>query len=220
MCDVSAPTREPGKLVAWAEQRLHVGSLTAAEACVEVALRARPDLGHAHYIRGGVYVISGDAVSALPHFERAVHLTPTHADAYFELGNALYAHRRLSRAEHSYRSALRIAPTRSLCLLNLANVLAERGATVVAERSYREALTLMPSGFDGCAAANGLINLLAASQRDREAEHVARRALRSTRWTLCAASLGRRGHRRSCVRRSHASCCQTRRSRSALWPRT
>eukprot|EP00966_Prymnesium_polylepis_P101542 2351587-Prymnesium_polylepis.1 len=180
MCDISPPSGDPGKLIAWAEQRLGAGSLASAAACLDAALQLRPIAGHAHYLRGGVLVVGGDSASAVPHFRRAVRLAPAHADAYFELGNAQYGQRDLSGAERSYLAALRTEPGRPLCHVNLANVRSEQGAAAAAERSYRQALTLAPTGFDGCAAANGLGNLLEAAARDREAEHVARRALAST----------------------------------------
>ena len=100
--------RDPAGLVAWARQQLGAGQLTAAAACLDLALRAAPSHADAHYLRGGVLVIGGDNPAAIPHFERALRFAPSHADAYFELGNAHYAARQFEGASRSYFGALQV----------------------------------------------------------------------------------------------------------------
>ena len=79
--------------LAWAEQRLREGALEAAAKCVATL----PPTAQALYLQGGVLTLSGDGVRAVPFFERATALNPAHADAYFELGNALLSQRENSR---------------------------------------------------------------------------------------------------------------------------
>ena len=79
-------------------------------------------------------------------------MAPTHADAYFELGNALFSAHDLPAAERAYHSALATQPARALCYLNLGNLYADQGRVGRANRSYRRVLALAPSGWDGCAA--------------------------------------------------------------------
>ena len=176
MCD-GPPSHEPQRLVVWARHIISSGDVSGAAACLDLALLAAPTLAEAHYWRGGTLVAAGDSAAAAFHFRRALQFAPAHADSYFELGNTQYAARELADAEQSYLSALRVGPRHVLPHLNLGNVRTERGARARAERSYRRALDISPGGWDGCAAANGLGNLLEAEGRVQEVEHVAREAL-------------------------------------------
>ena len=173
----AAPRSSASRLVAYAEGRLAAGQLADADACLIKAIAMQPSLSHAHYLRGGALVLSGNSFSAVPHFQRAVLHDPRHADAHFELGNALYGQQELDSAAHAYGAALDVQPTRALCYANLGNLYREQSAPERAERAYRMALRLLPVGPDSCPAHNGLGNALEADGRASEAEAVAKRAL-------------------------------------------
>ena len=79
-----------------AEQALRSGDYGAASQC----LASLPQTAQTLYLQGGLLTISGDTSSALPLFRRAVAMQPSHADAHFEMGNALN-----SRAATSPRRA-------------------------------------------------------------------------------------------------------------------
>ena len=78
------------RLAFWAERSLATGALNDASDCVEAALSLSPNFGHAHYLRGGVKVLAGQAAAAVPDFRRALRTDPAHADAYFECAPALH----------------------------------------------------------------------------------------------------------------------------------
>ena len=175
----------------WAARQLTAGGdLRVAAACLDKA----PETGQKHYLRGGVALLRNDPLLAIAQFREAVRIEPTHADAHFELGNALYGQHDMPAAERAFQAALGAEPHRPLCYLNLGNVYVEQRKPTRAERHYRLALTLAPAAsWDACAASNGLSNLLEQEgTRLDEARHVAAAALSgSSRCHYAAHNLGR-----------------------------
>ena len=159
--------------LASAEQYIRSGDAQSASDC----LAQLPPSAQSAYLQGGLLTLSGNARSAILLFQKAVQAAPRHADAYFELGNALLEQREHAKAEVAFLSALKIEPRRTLCYLNLGNVYSDQGDVKRAERAFRKALKLGPSGWDQCASSNGLSNLLEARGREAEAEHVSAAAL-------------------------------------------
>ena len=91
-------------------------------------------------------MLSGNARGAISFLKKAVDAAPRHADAYFELGNALLDQRDHVQAEASFLSALKIEPRRTLCYLNLGNLYSDTGD---AQRAERDADEVAPLRVDG-----------------------------------------------------------------------
>ena len=159
--------------IASAEAALRSGDLQTASNC----LAQLPNSAKRSYLQGGLMSLSGNEREAIPLFQQAVRTAPKHADAYFELGNALLGQRDHPQAERAFLAALAIEPRRTLCYLNLGNLYSDRGDVKRAELSFRKALKLGPSGWDQCASSNGLSNLLESQSREAEAASVSATAL-------------------------------------------
>ena len=169
------------------------GDYGAASQC----LASLPQTAQTLYLQGGLLTISGDASSALPFFRRAVAMQPSHADAHFEMGNALLAKRDYAPAEAAFKAALKSEPNRAVYHLNIGNLFSEMGRAKKAEKAFRRALAIEPATWNGCAAANGLSNLLEGSDRSSEAEDVSSAAIAaSDQCPYAAHNLGRLLRRR------------------------
>ena len=71
-------------------------------------------------------------------------------------------------AEAAFKAALKSEPNRAVYHLNIGNLFSEMDVAKKAGKAFRRALALEPATWNGCAAANGLSNLLEGSDRSAE----------------------------------------------------
>jgi tetratricopeptide (TPR) repeat protein len=75
-------------------------------------------------------------------YRQAIALTPDDAEAYYNLGNALYDQGQYAAAEAAYRQAIALTPDDAEAYYNLGNALYDQGEDAAAEAAYRQAITL------------------------------------------------------------------------------
>jgi tetratricopeptide (TPR) repeat protein len=102
----------------------------------------------AHSNLGLVLARAGDSRSAIPHYEEAIRLRPTYAEAWSNLGLAQAQRNDLNGAAASLQEAVRLRPTYSAAWSNLGMVRSRRGQIAEAIAAYREALRLQPGNAD------------------------------------------------------------------------
>ncbi|HKZ07012.1 MAG TPA: tetratricopeptide repeat protein [Methylomirabilota bacterium] len=102
----------------------------------------------AHSNLGLVLARAGDTRGAIPHYEEAIRLRPTYAEAWSNLGIAQAQRGDLAGATASLQEAVRLQPGYSAAWSNLGMVRARRGQTGEAVAAYREALRLEPGNAD------------------------------------------------------------------------
>jgi predicted O-linked N-acetylglucosamine transferase (SPINDLY family) len=113
------------------------------------------------------------------HYERALALTPDHADAHINLGNALRAQGKLDEAVLHYERALSLRPDHAFAYHNLGGVLALQGKLEEAITYHERALTLKPHDIGGHDGFLLILNYL--SSKTLPAIHVAHRDF-AKRW--------------------------------------
>lgn len=86
----------------------------------------------------------GEAAEVL---QKALHLDPSAAEAWFKLGLTLQDARDFARAAQAYRRALELRPTLAEAQANLGVVMQEQGDLEEAKQAYGRAIALMPSAF-------------------------------------------------------------------------
>lgn len=106
--------------------------------------------------RGNGLEDAGDLEGARGVYAQAVAQAPGSARAHLNLGNVLFALRRIPESEASYRRALELEPAHYGANLNLGNALLDGGRAGEALVAYREAVRLRPDSPDawtgvGCA---------------------------------------------------------------------
>ena len=102
----------------------------------------------AHGNLGLVLARGGDARGAIPHYEEAIRLRPTYAEAWSNLGLAQAQLGDLGGATASLQEAVRLKPGYAAAWSNLGMVRARRGQTDDAVAAYREALRIDPENAD------------------------------------------------------------------------
>lgn len=102
----------------------------------------------AHSNLGLVLARAGDSRGAIPHYEEAIRLRPTYAEAWSNLGLAQAQQGDLGGATSSLQEAVRLKPEYSAGWSNLGMIRARRGQTGEAIGAYREALRLQPANAD------------------------------------------------------------------------
>ena len=80
--------------------------------------------------------------------EKAIRLRPDHADAHYNLGNALARQGHADEAIRQFQEALRLKPDNADAHNNLGLALARQGQTDEAIRQFQEALRLNPGHVD------------------------------------------------------------------------
>ena len=97
---------------------------------------------------GLVLARAGDTRGAIPHYEEAIRLRPTYAEAWSNLGLAQAQRGDLAAASASLQEAVRLRPRYAAAWSNLGMVRARRGQIGEAVAAYREALRLEPGNAD------------------------------------------------------------------------
>jgi Tfp pilus assembly protein PilF len=90
---------------------------------------------------------TGDASSAIPHFEKAIALDPSSAEAHNDLGAALLAdpmHAQSDRAEREFKRAIELNPKYAEAQTNLGNLYLDEGNAPQAEQLFRGATASDP----------------------------------------------------------------------------
>ncbi len=93
---------------------------------------------------GVVLVDAGQPADAVPHYERALELSPDYVEAQSNLGVALVHLHEFDRAQPQFERALAINPNYADAHINLAHLLARAGRLDEAVTHYEEALRLKP----------------------------------------------------------------------------
>jgi superkiller protein 3 len=70
---------------------------------------------------------SGRTDEAIDHYQKALQINPNYAEAYNNLGNALFQTGRSNEAIDQYKKALEINPTKINTLENLATIFMQKG---------------------------------------------------------------------------------------------
>lgn len=98
----------------------------------------------AHYSYASLLSAKGDIGSALPHFDKAAALHPSHAGLHYNWGLALSRAGRWDEAIARYREALRLKPGSSAVYFNLGSALAANGNAAAAVEAFEKVLELEP----------------------------------------------------------------------------
>ena len=117
----------------------------------------------------------GDAVAAIPEYQRAIRRRPDDAGAHFGLGLALVEEGRLEEAAASYAQAAELDPTHAAAHNNLGTTLCQLGRMDEGMGHMREAFRIKP---DYAEPHFNLASALAGMGRLEEAESQLREALR------------------------------------------
>jgi len=133
-------------LLAWI-QICHDWDWRGAEASSAKAVELAPENHRVLRTAGAVAITLGRCDEAIHHYRRMAESDPLSANAYHNLGTALYSADRFVEAEHAYRKALELNPQRELVHAFLAlNLLAQGradAALACAQAEPEEAQRLM-----------------------------------------------------------------------------
>lgn len=139
---------EEGSLVeATGQMRLDFHPETEGEIPPVAPIEARPDAPD-WFEHGVLAEESGDLEAAVRAYRRAVAGDAARAEAWFNLGNTLYAAERPAQAEEAYRAAVRVEPDYVEAWNNLANVLCESGRVPEGIAAYERAIAVAPEYAD------------------------------------------------------------------------
>lgn len=101
------------------------------------------------YAQATAAMTRGEFARALPLYEQAISLDPTHAEAHYKRGNALRLLGRADAAIASYDEAIKHKPDYAYAYCNRGTVQHAAGLLAAAEASFDQAIALAPS--DGVA---------------------------------------------------------------------
>jgi tetratricopeptide (TPR) repeat protein len=91
---------------------------------------------------------AGRPLEAIPHFEKALRISPKLAEAEYNLGIALGNTGEADEAIDAYAAAVRLAPDLAEARLNLGNILARTGRVPEAIVQFEEAVRIRPGYVD------------------------------------------------------------------------
>lgn len=160
-----------------------VGRNDLAVEYISQALRALPEQPHEavraplHNSLGNALHAQGHVSEAMAHYQEAIRLQPTFAEAQNNLGTAFQDQGRLAEAIACYREALRLRPAYAEACHNLGAALHLMGHLTEASTCFQEALRLRP---DYVYAHVGLARTLHGQGNLEAAEAHLREALRLT----------------------------------------
>jgi serine/threonine-protein kinase len=109
------------------------------------AIRLKPDFAVAHKQLGILMCDdTHEYQAAVTEFRKVLELTPTDADARFNLGNALVGEGKIAEATAEFREAIRLKRDYAKAHYGLGLVLGRQGRDQEAIASYRQAIRLQP----------------------------------------------------------------------------
>jgi tetratricopeptide (TPR) repeat protein len=158
----SAPQLSPVEAVAYASALAATGDSTRAQSALTAALGNSPDSAALHDALGTVLAQQQQLDDALPHFQRAVQLEPSLAQAQFHLGTALLAMDKPSDAIAPLQLAAAASPNDFNIRLQLGRALSATGEDEAALKELHKAAALR-SGSTNPQAAYALALALQAS---------------------------------------------------------
>ncbi len=135
---------------------LKQGQTEAAIAHYQQSIALRPGVSGIHYNLGNALKQQeGNLDEAITQYRWALALDPSYADAYLQVGIALYQQDRLEEAITHYQQAIALKPNAD-AYCNLGNALLKQGRQEEAISQYQKALALEPNFLDahlglGCA---------------------------------------------------------------------
>lgn len=111
------------------------------------ALRADPDLAHAHWMLGRRAMLDGEYREAIGHFRRAVAAQPDFREAHVALGRCWLNLGKPDRALGPLEAALTLSPGSARALELHGQALMELGRLSEARQSFERALAADPAAF-------------------------------------------------------------------------
>jgi len=145
----------------------------AVEICQQVIARFGEE-ANALMLLGAVRAETGDHAGALPYFERARKLMPSHIHVLANLGASYRAVGRLGEARDALDAALKVEPRFAIAHNNLGNVLLDLGDRTGAKQSYERAVVAQPSYADPV---SGLARIAEEEHRLEDAAQLASRVM-------------------------------------------
>lgn len=129
--------------------------LVAADAEVAKANRIFAQQKNNSFLADGLVLsavisaVKGDNAAAIEKLKKAVELVPTHFDANFSLGRALFGSGDLPNAITAFRAALNQQPQNIKANFFLATSLERNGDTTAALNAYRQLIKIAPNVAEG-----------------------------------------------------------------------
>ncbi len=169
-----APAAELQELQRQAGQLYRAGRPAEALATCHELMRHQPGRPDLLAFAGMIALELGDDAQAVELYQAAVARRPDHAEAHYNLGNALKNLDRLQDAAAAYERAVALRPDLAPAHNNLGNALQALGRHAEAEAAYRRTIALAPDVAD---THRNLGIVLQRLGREDEAEAAYRRAL-------------------------------------------
>jgi tetratricopeptide (TPR) repeat protein len=110
-------------------------------------LKKYPDDFTANFRMGDILLTRNQPEQAIPYFQHAAESDPRSVLAATELGNALFAARRLPESAEMLRKALAIDPSYTDARFNLASILASGGKFEESAREFEQVLAAQPDNL-------------------------------------------------------------------------
>ena len=123
--------------------------LAEAEAASRRALQLNDSLAQVHIAMGGVQAALGNRELALEHYQHALKLEPSNADALSGLAGEYVAGQRIQDAEELYRRAAAIRPDSWEGYNNLGKFLLAQGRPQEAAKQFQRIIELGPDNLAG-----------------------------------------------------------------------
>ena len=162
------------QLLQRASAAMQRGAFAEVQALCQEVISRFGEEANALMLLGLVRAESGDAVGAIPLYERARELNPGHVHVLANLGSAYRVVGRLSEARMVLEEALGIDKRFAIARNTLGNVLLDLGDRDGAKKEYERAVVAQPNYADPIA---GLARLAEEEHRLEDAERLAARAL-------------------------------------------
>ena len=127
----------------------HEQAIERARGALDRALELGPELAKAHAGLGSWYLVQGDILNAIPHFEKAIVSNPNAAEARHWYSLALLASARPGEAFEAIQKAAALDPLSMIINNNLATALIARGRLDEAAAVGEKMLLIDPNSYWG-----------------------------------------------------------------------
>ena len=138
---------------------------------ITALLEMFPNSSFLHNISGAVHKGLGQLDTSIESYKKALALKPDHANAYYNMGNALKERGKLEEAIEAYNKALVFNPDYADAYNNIGNALQDQSKLEEAISAFKRVLSLKPN----CAEAYCNIGNVFAAQGDLEEAIIAYR---------------------------------------------